>query len=145
MPVGISGSRGCKSIEDVPPGHAWRSPGAIVVDREPVMHELGIAQEVVAIVSERAGEARVARVVLEIGRHALVLPDSIRFCFDLCCEGTVLEGARLEIIEVPGRARCRDCGAEFSLDGPFGLCSCGSANLLWLAGDEIEIKEMEVA
>ena len=32
------------------------------------MHELGIAQEIIAIVSERAGEARVTRVVLEIGQ-----------------------------------------------------------------------------
>jgi hydrogenase nickel incorporation protein HypA/HybF len=75
------------------------------------MHELGIAQEIVAIVADRAGPARMSRVVLEIGRHAIVLPDSIRFCIDLCGEGTVVEGARLEIHEIPGRAECRQCGA----------------------------------
>ena len=37
----------------------------------------------------------------------LILPDAIRFCFDLCSEGTVAEGAELEIIETPGPARCR--------------------------------------
>jgi hydrogenase nickel incorporation protein HypA/HybF len=109
------------------------------------MHELGIAQEIIAIVSKRAGAARVMRVVLEIGQHALILPDSIRFCFDLCSEGTVAEGARLEIHEIPGRAQCRQCGAEVALVEPFGTCSCGSYDLQWLAGDEIQIKEMEVA
>jgi hydrogenase nickel incorporation protein HypA/HybF len=108
------------------------------------MHELGIAQEVVAIVAEHAGEARVTRVVLEIGQHALILPDSIRFCFDLCSEGTVAQGALLEIREVPARALCRDCGQEVALDAPFGLCACGGADLQWLSGDEIKVREMEI-
>lgn len=108
------------------------------------MHELGIAQEIIAIVTEHAGNAQVTRVVLEIGRHALILPDSIRFCFDLCSEGTVAQGARLEIRDVPGRARCRERGADVLLDQPFGHCACGSADLEWLAGDEIKVKEMEI-
>jgi hydrogenase nickel incorporation protein HypA/HybF len=108
------------------------------------MHELGIAQEIIAIVAEHAGAAKVTRVVLEIGRHALILPDSIRFCFELCSEGTVAQGARLEIREVPGRALCRDCGEEVALEVPFGLCDCGSADLQWLSGDEIKVKEMEI-
>jgi hydrogenase nickel incorporation protein HypA/HybF len=108
------------------------------------MHELGIAQEVVAIVAEHAGPARVKRVVLEIGRHAMILPDSIRFCFDLCSEGTAAQGAELEIREVPARARCRECGEEVVLEQPFGLCVCGSSDLQWLAGDEIKVKEMEI-
>jgi len=109
------------------------------------MHELGIAQEIVAIVAEHAREAKVTRVVLEIGRHAMILPDAIRFCFDLCSEGTVAEGAQLEIREIPGRARCRECGEEFALEQPFGLCDCGSADLQWLTGDEIKVKELEIA
>jgi hydrogenase nickel incorporation protein HypA/HybF len=108
------------------------------------MHELGIAQEIVAIVTGHAGEAKVTRVVLEIGRHALILPDAIRFCFDLCSEGTVAQGADLEIRDVPARALCRDCGLEVALEQPFGLCACGSADLKWLAGDEIKVKEMEI-
>jgi len=38
-------------------------------------------------------------VTLEIGKLAAVLPESVRFCFDICSRGTLLEGARLEIIE----------------------------------------------
>ena len=58
------------------------------------MHELGMAQEIVAMVSERAGGSRVTRVVLEVGKLAAVLPDALRFCFDLCVEGTrSIEGA----------------------------------------------------
>ena len=108
------------------------------------MHELGIAQEIVAIVSEQSKGARVTRVVLEIGKLSAVLPDAIRFCFDLCSEGTVVEGAHLEILETPGRARCRQCSVELLLERPFGRCECGNTDLDWLSGEELRIKEMEV-
>ena len=51
------------------------------------------------MVGQRAGEARVHRLTLVIGRLSGVMPDALRFCFDICSEGTVLEGATLEIIE----------------------------------------------
>jgi hydrogenase nickel incorporation protein HypA/HybF len=108
------------------------------------MHELGIAQEIVAMVSDRADGARVTRVVLEIGKLAAVLPDAVRFCFDLCVEGTSLEGASLVIIETPGLARCRACGGNVSLNRPFGRCECGSTDLEWLSGENLKLKEFEV-
>lgn len=109
------------------------------------MHELGITQEVVAIAVAHAGGRRVKRVTLEVGKLTAVLPDALRFCFDLCTEGTAAEGATLEIIETPGRARCRACGAEVELEQPFGVCNCGTSDLEWLTGDELRVKELEVA
>lgn len=109
------------------------------------MHELGIAEEVVALVAARTGGARVARVVLEIGRLCAVVPEAMHFCFDLATEGTVAEGARLEIVDIPGRGRCRACGAEVALDRAFGRCLCGNSDLEWLAGEELRIKEVELA
>lgn len=109
------------------------------------MHELGITQQIVEIVLERAGEARVTRVVVEIGKLSAILPDAVRFCFELCCEGTPLSGAVLEIVEPPGRARCRACGGEVELERPFGRCGCGSSDLDWLSGMDLRIREMEVA
>ena len=61
------------------------------------MHELGITRNLVAICAEHSGGAPVKRVTLVIGKLAAVMPESIRFCFDICAKGTVLEGARLEI------------------------------------------------
>jgi hydrogenase nickel incorporation protein HypA/HybF len=108
------------------------------------MHELGITQEIIALVAEHSGGAPVRRIVVEIGKLTAVLPDAVRFCFELCSEGTVAEGAQLEIIETPGRARCRACGAEMALEQPFGRCDCGGSDLDWLAGEELRVKEMEV-
>lgn len=109
------------------------------------MHELGITQEIVALVSERAQGAQVRRVVVEIGKLSAVLPDAVRFCFDLCCEETVVAGAALEIREIPGRARCRACNAEVLLERPFGRCGCGNTDLEWLSGEELSIREIELA
>ena len=107
------------------------------------MHELGITQEIVAIVSDRARGAKVLRVVLEIGKLSAVLPDAIRFCFDLCAEDTPVEGAELVIHEPPGLARCRECGGEVILERPLGQCACGGIDLEWLSGEQMRILEME--
>ena len=48
-----------------------------------VMHELGITEELIDIVSRHAGTQKVHRVVLEIGKLSAVLPDAVRFCFDI--------------------------------------------------------------
>lgn len=108
------------------------------------MHELTIAHDVVELVCGRAQGAKITRIVLEIGKLSAVLPDAVRFCFDLCAEGTAAAGAELVIIEPPGLARCRDCGSDVTLDRPFGRCACGSTSLEWLAGEELRVKEMEV-
>ena len=66
------------------------------------MHELALATEVVSICAARAEGARVVRVRLEVGRLAAVLPDALRFCFDACANGTLVQGAALDIIETQG-------------------------------------------
>jgi hydrogenase nickel incorporation protein HypA/HybF len=108
------------------------------------MHELAVTQEIVEILRRHAGERKVRRVVIEIGKLSAVLPDAVRFCFDLCTEGTSAEGAVLEILELPGRARCRACAGEVTLDRPFGRCTCGSSDLDWISGEELRVREMEV-
>lgn len=108
------------------------------------MHELGITQNIVAIATEHAQGNPVKRVTLEIGQLSAIVPDAVRFCFDVCSQGTLLEGAVLEIIEIPGKGKCRQCGAEIALDLPFGLCQCGSTQLNLISGQELKIKEMEI-
>jgi hydrogenase nickel incorporation protein HypA/HybF len=108
------------------------------------MHELSIASFVVDACAERAEGARVLRVRVEVGQLVAVLPDALRFCFDVCAQGTLLEGAELEIIETPGRARCEACAREIALAMPLGLCDCGGM-LRIMAGEELRVRDMEVA
>jgi hydrogenase nickel incorporation protein HypA/HybF len=108
------------------------------------MHELGLTRNIVAIVAEHAHGARVKRVALEIGKLSAVMPEAIRFCFDVCSKDTLLEGAELTIHEIPGRGRCDGCGAELELRALVGQCSCGGGRIRCIAGEEMKIKEMEV-
>ncbi len=108
------------------------------------MHEMGITRNIVSIVAEHAASRPVKRVRLEIGALTAVIPDAIRFCFDVASRGTVLDGAELEIIEIPGRARCRTCGAEIVPATLVPRCPCGSLDVEKLAGEELNIKEYEL-
>jgi hydrogenase nickel incorporation protein HypA/HybF len=108
------------------------------------VHEMSIASSVVEICAEQAGGARVTRVTLEIGQLSAVMPEAIRFCFDVCARDTLVEGAALEIIETPGQARCLACGATLALEEPFGQCECGSVDLELISGQQLKIRQMEV-
>ena len=79
------------------------------------MHELSITRNVVAIVSEAGGWAKgdarpVGNRSPAPGRRART---PIRFCFDICAQGTPLAGGRAwKIIEIAGRGLCSACGEE---------------------------------
>jgi hydrogenase nickel incorporation protein HypA/HybF len=109
------------------------------------MHELAITESVVDAVVDRMGDAKVLAVRLEIGTLSGVVPDAVRFCFDLVASGTTVEGARLDIDEPAGRARCRTCGTELDLPDPVLLCTCGSADLEVLSGEQLRIVSVEVS
>ena len=110
------------------------------------MHELGLAQEIIEHVSARAQAGA--------GRSAWSWrsASSRRSCPTRSGSASTSrprrhpwQAPRLVIIETPGRARCRDCGGDVQLDRPFGRCECSSTDLEWLSGEELIIKEFEVA
>jgi hydrogenase nickel incorporation protein HypA/HybF len=109
------------------------------------VHELAISQSVLDAVRERTGDARVTVVRLDVGRLSGVVPDALRFCFEMVAEGTPLAGAELCIGEPPGRAHCSACGVDFGLDDPILLCPCGSADVVVIAGRDLLIRSVEVA
>src|SRR4051812_9047084 len=107
------------------------------------MHEMAITQSVVDAVCEHAAGRRVRSVRVQVGALCAVVPDSMQFCFGLAAEGTLADGARLELDLQPGSARCRACGAEFGLPDPILLCPCGSADVEVLTGRDLKILTME--
>lgn len=105
---------------------------------------MGITQNIVDAVLEAVAGSRVARVNLEIGKLSGVVPDSVRFCFDLVAQDTALEGAQLDIVEPFGRGVCRCCGDESELGEVVVLCPCGSADVEVLSGQQMRIKSVEL-
>ena len=109
------------------------------------MHELALMESVVDAVVEQVGDERVIAVRLEIGELAGVMVDALRFCFEVCTRGTALDGAALDIVSIPARARCRGCGGEHPAASLGAPCPCGSFDRELVAGDEMRLKEVEVA
>ncbi|MET3720589.1 MULTISPECIES: hydrogenase maturation nickel metallochaperone HypA [unclassified Arthrobacter] len=109
------------------------------------MHELSIVQSLIDEVLDKTGGRAVSSVNLRIGPLSGVLPDALRFCFDVASAGTALAGARLRIDEPQGRGRCRTCGDHFALTDIFLLCPCGSADVDVVAGRELRLVSVEVA
>jgi hydrogenase nickel incorporation protein HypA/HybF len=108
------------------------------------MHELAITRSILAIVGEAAKGRHVTRVTLEIGKLSGVMADAVAFCFDIVAAGTPASGAKLDIHEIDGRARCRDCDSDFAANTLFAPCPCGSRRCERLAGEELNVKAIEV-
>lgn len=108
------------------------------------MHELGITQSIVDACSASAAGVPIARVTVEIGCLCAVMPDALRFCFELCTRGTALEGSVLDIVAVAGRGTCRDCGRESAVRDYLCVCDCGSVNVEFSGGDDMRIREMQI-
>ena len=114
------------------------------------MHEMGIAMQIIEIaqasIPREEGNVAVARVNLKVGKLAAVVADSLRFCFEIAAKETPLEGAELDIEEVPVRARCKACDVAWTIEGPAFSCEkCGSGQIEILSGRELNIESIEIA
>jgi len=114
------------------------------------MHEMGIAAQVVEIaeasIPEDMQNAKVECVNLNIGRLAAVVPESLRFCFNIMIENTRLAGAELHISEIPVKALCKDCEHQWIVNTPVFTCpQCDSGALEILSGRELDISSIEIA
>jgi hydrogenase nickel incorporation protein HypA/HybF len=115
------------------------------------VHELSICQGVLEVAMTTLGTLappvpRVERVTVRVGRLTAVVPDSLRYHFDVLTPGTSLEGAELVIEEIPIRGRCADCVAEFEIDTLSFVCPrCGSGFVELYSGRELEVVSLETA
>jgi len=114
------------------------------------MHEMGIAIQIVEIATASIPadmqQNRVAKVNLKVGKLAAVVPDSLRFCFQVAVKDTPLEGAVLSIEELPVVARCNACEKEWTISNPAFTCpACNSGSLEILSGRELDIESIELA
>ncbi len=111
------------------------------------MHELGIAQGILDIVTEHVPEDRlpcVRAVHVRVGETSGILAASLEFCFGAIVAGTACPRAFLEIEPVPTRLACGACRHEFTL-GPtpaFVCPSCGSPDVAMLSGGELQVVEV---
>ena len=108
------------------------------------MHELSISRAIVETANRHAAAGRVLSVRVAIGALRQVLPDSLRFYFEIVARGTACDGALLDTLLVPARMRCA-CGEEWELaDVCFTCPRCGGAEVTVVSGEELCVDSIEV-
>ncbi|MES9874970.1 MAG: hydrogenase maturation nickel metallochaperone HypA [Candidatus Sedimenticola sp. 6PFRAG7] len=96
--------------------------------------------------AKEQGYSKVKTVWLEIGELSGVEIEAMRFGFDAVMRNSLADGAKLEIIRLPGQAWCMQCAKNVVVKQRFDECpDCGSYQLQVTGGDEMRIKELEVA
>lgn len=113
------------------------------------MHEMSLCEGIRRLIEDQARRhefERVKTVRLEIGRFACVEKPALEFAFDVVMRGSVAEGATLVMLDLPGRAMCYDCACVVEIEDRLDPCPrCGGGRLMPVAGDEMKLKELEVA
>lgn len=82
------------------------------------MHEFSTMTQIVNAILEEGKKHhanKITRVILEIGELTFLGEEQLRFAFGLLTEGTILEGAELEIEKKEIEVRC-SCGYEGKVD-----------------------------
>jgi hydrogenase nickel incorporation protein HypA/HybF len=109
------------------------------------MHEMALAEEILSVVLDAAGEEPVRKVELLVGTLQLVVPESLHFSFELVSEGTAAENATVKIQEILARLRCKKCNTQSAMNQPPFQCSqCGSSEVEVISGDEVLVDSVEL-
>jgi hydrogenase nickel incorporation protein HypA/HybF len=112
------------------------------------MHEMSLAGGILRVVEQaqaREHFARVSLLRLAAGALAGVELRALRFALEAMAPGTLLEGARVEIDEIPGQAFCMGCGESVPIAARTDDCPrCGSARLQPTGGTELKVVDLIV-
>lgn len=111
------------------------------------MHELSIAHNLIQIASAAAHEEGISHITavhLRLGALSGVVKDALLFGYDIAAEGTVLEGSRLMIEEIPVIVNCPNCGeVELPNIQRFRCPNCDAITPEMIHGKELEISALE--
>ncbi|MEO0073677.1 MAG: hydrogenase maturation nickel metallochaperone HypA [candidate division WOR-3 bacterium] len=108
------------------------------------MHELAVTRAMLDQVldeAQRRSARRVLHISLVVGEAASVVPDCVRFYFDILSEGTIAQGAEISFQRTPIRIRCPKCGREAA--GIEDLCGCNAGGEV-ISGTEMVIESIDI-
>jgi hydrogenase nickel incorporation protein HypA/HybF len=112
------------------------------------MHELSIAMSIVDMAQEEAERRKlqVDAVHLELGALSGVVKEALLFSYGVACDGTLLEGSRLVVKDVPIEVFCPSCNGPKTLKSMqwFHCPDCGAATSEVLHGKELVITALEL-
>jgi hydrogenase nickel incorporation protein HypA/HybF len=119
------------------------------------MHELSMADAMVKTVldvAEKNDATEVLEVTIEIGKLTMLNPEQLKFLLDVLVENTLLEGAEINIVEVPVEIKCNECeyAGPPNMEGSDHYLAivkcpeCGERNIEVTAGRECNVKNIKI-
>ena len=113
------------------------------------MHEVSLMQDALILAARRATEAGAARIHtlrMRVGPLSGAVPEALEFAFEVVAQGTMAEGAKLEVERVPLVCYCVTCQADFQPDDCVCECpSCHQPSIEVRSGRELELASLEVS
>jgi len=112
------------------------------------MHELAICQalmnQVESIAAERNARS-VVSIVVGMGPLSGVEAQLLKHAYPVASAGTVAEGARLVVENLPVRIKCTQCGHESdALPNKLVCKACGDWRTTLISGDELILMRVEL-
>lgn len=112
------------------------------------MHEVSLMEQTLAIAGEQArrhGASRIHRLTLNVGQQSGVVTDALAFAFEIVSQGTMAEGAQLEMIEIPVTCRCEPCQINFQPAAWIYQCPhCHTISQTIIDGKQLELASLEM-
>jgi hydrogenase nickel incorporation protein HypA/HybF len=110
------------------------------------VHEIGLAEAILEAVEKRAEGRPVARAKVRAGALLRVVEPAMDQAFHLVTEGTIAEGAAIDLVVTPARISCRSCGHKDDALDPLALCpACGGGDVDLTGGDQLVLESIEIA
>lgn len=113
------------------------------------MHELGIAQDFLAVIKQQAnlhGLKKISKIKIVLGEASGIELDFLKHSLvDHALPGTIAENAEIEFVPLKLIAQCCECKKEINsknlltLSCPF--CGCSEVNII--SGKEIYVESIE--
>ena len=112
------------------------------------MHEMSIAQSLIAIVEEEMIKNNVKTlrsVKVSIGEMSGIVPEALKTCFEIITAKSNMKGAVLKMDIIPLVGGCRKCRKEFKVEEyNFSCPECESTDIDIVSGREMNVVELEV-
>lgn len=82
------------------------------------MHETAVAESILNTIIEQTKQvgAKPVSAIISCGQFNTLNDEVMNFAFETAAAGTVCEGMTLEIIHIPLRATCNQCGLTFEFN-----------------------------
>ena len=109
------------------------------------MHEVSLGEAILDAVERRAAGRKVRRVKVRVGTLHHVVGPALDQGFAMVSEGSVAEGAELEMVVVPMTVTCRACGEHHHDETMRFVClACGSGEIDVEGGEELMLESLEL-